>query len=298
MNKWVPGNAPVSVVMISLNEAHNMHSVLQNLQGWAHDVLLIDSFSQDDTVNIALQYGVTVLQRKFEGFGSQWNFALEHARSSAPWTMKLDPDERLSETLKQEIIRETGGNSQRGLSFDRRLWFMDRRLPIKQKILRVWPTGQCRFSDVSVNEYPIVELPSQHLSSELEHHDSPHLQHWYHKQNNYTTAEAIAAVSNTELSFQPRLFGSSMERRMWLKKNFFKLPFRYFFLFLYNWLWVGAWRAGSVGYIWARLRSDVMRMIEYKRKEIELTGRCPDKLFYGTGQPHPDAVQAEPVKQR
>jgi len=43
------------------------------------------------------------VQRRFRGFGDQWNFALRELPITAPWTMKLDPDERLSDTLKQEI---------------------------------------------------------------------------------------------------------------------------------------------------------------------------------------------------
>ena len=50
---WRPGVAPVAVVMISLNEGHNMEAVLQNLAGWAQEVFLVDSYSQDETVDIA-----------------------------------------------------------------------------------------------------------------------------------------------------------------------------------------------------------------------------------------------------
>jgi Glycosyl transferase family 2 len=39
-------------------------------------VFLVDSYSQDDTVDIALRHGVHVVQRRFKGFGDQWNFAL------------------------------------------------------------------------------------------------------------------------------------------------------------------------------------------------------------------------------
>ena len=89
--------------MISLNEGHNLDAVLRNLTGWAQQVFLVDSYSQDDTVDIALRYGVHVVQRKFLGFGDQWNFALKQLPITATWTMKLDPDERLSENLKENL---------------------------------------------------------------------------------------------------------------------------------------------------------------------------------------------------
>ena len=66
---WETGQAPVAVVMISLNEGHNMEAVLENLKGWAQEVFLVDSYSKDNTVDIALRYGVHVVQREFS---SQW----------------------------------------------------------------------------------------------------------------------------------------------------------------------------------------------------------------------------------
>ena len=67
MVTWEKGNAPLAVVIISLNEGHNMEAVLKNIRGWAQEVFLVDSYSQDDTLDIALRYGVHVVQRRFRG---------------------------------------------------------------------------------------------------------------------------------------------------------------------------------------------------------------------------------------
>ena len=114
---------------------------MQNLHGWAQEVFLVDSYSRDDTVDIALRHGVYVVQRPFKGFGDQWNFALRRLPISAPWTMKLDPDERLTDALKANLdaaIRHTDAN---GFSLERRLWLMGRKLPVRQRLVRVWRTG-------------------------------------------------------------------------------------------------------------------------------------------------------------
>ena len=50
----VNDKTPIAVVMISLNEAHNMERVLSNVVSWAQEVFLVDSFSSDTTVDIAL----------------------------------------------------------------------------------------------------------------------------------------------------------------------------------------------------------------------------------------------------
>lgn len=282
---WIRGTAPVAVVMISLNEGHNMEAVLQNLAGWAQEVFLVDSYSQDDTVDIALRHGAHVVQRRFRGFGDQWNFALEHLPITAPWTMKLDPDERLSDELKANLLAAMDRDEGDGFSLVRRLWFMGRPLPVRQTLTRLWRTGQCRFTNIAVNEHPIVQGSLRPVAGAMAHHDSPDLDHWLEKQNRYTTVEALIAYHQSPLADIPRLLGTRFQRRMWLKMHFHRLPGRYVLLFLYNWLWQGAWRAGWVGYAWARLRSEVMRLRDYKRREIEITGRLPVKRCYGPGQP-------------
>lgn len=284
---WRPGTAPVAVVMISLNEAHNMEAVLQNLAGWAQQVFLVDSCSADDTVNIALRHGVHVVQRRFKGFGDQWNFALNELPITAPWTMKLDPDERLTDELKGSLQQLFASGNQDGIVIQRRLWFMGAVLPVQQPILRGWRTGACRFTDVAVNEHPLVDGRISYASGYLEHHDSPDLDHWLTKQNRYTTAEAVSQFEGRALALPPRFFGSALERRMWFKRNFWKVPGRYVILFLYHLLVVGAWRAGRVGWAWARLRTEVYRLWEYKRLEMDRLGHVPVKIPAHPGGPDP-----------
>jgi glycosyltransferase involved in cell wall biosynthesis len=285
VGRWTPGRAPVAVVLISLNEGHNIRAVLENIAGWAQEVFLVDSCSQDLTVDIALEFGVHVVQRRFRGFGEQWNFALTELPITAPWTMKLDPDERLTEELKASIEGIIAGYRADGIVLERRLWFMGAVLPVKQPILRLWKTGNCRFTDVAVNEHPQVDGTIVNAQGYMEHHDSPDLDHWLVKQNRYTTTEAINQAEDGALAVPPRLFGSSLERRMWLKRNFWNIPGRYVILFLYHYLALGSWRAGKVGWFWSHLRVEVYRLWEYKRYEIGRLGRMPTKIPSEPGPP-------------
>lgn len=289
----LPDRTPVAVVMISLNEAHNMEAVLQNLEGWAQEVFLVDSCSSDDTVGIALRHGVHVVQRPFRGFGDQWNFAMRELPITAPWTMKLDPDERLSERLKESIRARLLAGDQDGLALHRRLWFIGAPLPVRQKLLRIWRTGSCRFTDVAVNEYPEVAGVIKPVDGDLEHHDSPDLEHWLTKQNRYTTAEAASQFRRAASDFRPRLTGGASQRRAWIKRHFWKVPGRYLFLYLFHLVWLGAWRAGRPGWIWARLRTEVYRMWEYKAYEMSRLGRVPANIPAVPGDPDPRVRQYE-----
>ena len=283
-NSWKKGSVPIAVVMISLNEGHNLKDVCENLNGWAQEVFLVDSYSKDDTIDIALNYGINTVQRRFRGFGDQWNFALNELPIQSPWVMKLDPDERLTEELKNNISQMINNNQYDAFCIKRRLWFMGKQMPVYQKLIRIWRNGSCRFSNVLVNEHPIIEGIVKYVVGDLEHHDSPNLDHWLEKQNRYTTSEAITTYQKKPLSDKEILFGTSIQRRMWLKKNYYKFPFRYFLLFLYHFLYQGAYRAGRAGYIWSRLRTDVMRLVDYKYTEMKITNKIPTKYVYGSGE--------------
>ena len=292
---WPPGAAPVAVIMITRNEAHNMDAVLTNLRGWAQEVFVVDSHSTDATADIARRHGARVVARTFRGFGDQWNLAVRELPVTAPWTMKIDPDERLTDCLKASIRRHTcagaeEGGDAAGLSVDRRLHFLGRPLPVRRAFVRVWRTGRCRFTDAPVNEHPVVDGPVRRIAGDLEHHDSPDLHHWLDKQNRYTTAEALAAYTRHDWPpGRARLFGGAAERRRWVKRHYRKLPFRYALLFLHHYVILGAWRAGCIGYEWSWLRGAVYRLREYKLRDLRRRGLPGDPLRRHTRTPAPPA---------
>jgi glycosyltransferase involved in cell wall biosynthesis len=268
---------PITVIMLTLNEEYNLPGAIENVKDWVEEIFIVDSCSTDKTVDIALEHEVKIVQRPFTNFGDQWNFALERLPIKTPWTFKLDPDERLTPELMDEMRQLLEGEPRySGYTMDRRLWFMGKPLHVLAPVLRLWRTGTCRFSDVLVNEYPIVSGHIGKLKGILEHFDSPDLHHWYEKQNRYTTMEAIMRVKGDSFAANPRLFGSTLERRMFLKKHFYKIPFCFQLLYFYNVFISGAWRSGCTGLAWAHLRIEVMRAIELKVKEIKTTGNIPN----------------------
>ncbi|MEM0987636.1 MAG: glycosyltransferase family 2 protein [Pseudomonadota bacterium] len=283
---------PISVMMITLNEAHHMEGVLQNLKGWADQIFVVDSFSVDNTVDIALSHNVYVVQRRFHDFGDQWNFAISALPITTPWTMKLDPDERLSDGLKAEIAECLAADHADAYAFRRKLFLMGKPLRSENEVVRLWRTGTAKFTEVMVNERPVIDGTIHRVSTPMEHLDSPNLHHWFEKQNRYMTQEATARFRGETGVEKPNLFGTHFERRAWLKQLLFKLPGRYVILHLYHLFWTGAWRSGRAGWIWARLRTEVYRSAELKYREMTWMGREYGPAYSGTGAPHPGAHQA------
>ena len=262
---------PISVVIITLNEERNLGRALESTIGTVEDVYVVDSGSTDRTVDIALQQGAKVVQREFTNFGDHWNWALESLPITTPWTMKMDADEQFSSGLVEELTRLFEGQPQHdGYTVRWRLWFMGTPLHAVSDITRIWRTGKCRFSDVTINEHPLVEGTVGRLKGILEHHDSPDLHAWMEKQNRYTSMEALARFRQEELSVKPTLLGNSLERRMFFKRHFMKLPFRYQIWFCYYYFFRGAWRDGYVGFAWSHLRVEATRLKYLKIKEMQI----------------------------
>ncbi len=98
----------VSAVIITYNEEDRLPDALASLQGVADEIVVVDSYSNDRTVEIARATGARVTKNRFEDYGQQKNFALGQAGHE--WILNLDADERVSPELKRAIseLREKG----------------------------------------------------------------------------------------------------------------------------------------------------------------------------------------------
>jgi glycosyltransferase involved in cell wall biosynthesis len=94
----------LSAVIITANEAKNMHRCLQSLLGVVDEIVVMDSFSTDATKEICAQYPVLFFQQEWKGYGPQKNDA--HAKTSHDYILSIDADEELSEELRNSILKQ------------------------------------------------------------------------------------------------------------------------------------------------------------------------------------------------
>ncbi|WP_256463644.1 MULTISPECIES: glycosyltransferase family 2 protein [unclassified Flavobacterium] len=100
--------APISVLIITLNEESHMRELLTDLD-FADEVIVVDSYSKDKTKEIAQSFPyVTFIEHPFQNFTAQRNFAIDMARNN--WILFIDADERLTPELKQEILETVERN--------------------------------------------------------------------------------------------------------------------------------------------------------------------------------------------
>src|ERR1035437_2434772 len=92
----------LSVVIITFNEEKNIARCLDSIQRIADDIVVVDSFSTDNTEEICKAKGVRFIQHKFDGHIEQKNWAITQAKY--PHILSLDADEALDETLIKSIL--------------------------------------------------------------------------------------------------------------------------------------------------------------------------------------------------
>jgi len=93
----------LSVVIITYNEARNIGRCLDSIQTIADDIVVIDSFSTDETAEICRAHNVNLIQKEWLGYSATKNFANQHAKFD--WIFSIDADEAISEELKQSILQ-------------------------------------------------------------------------------------------------------------------------------------------------------------------------------------------------
>lgn len=139
----------ISVVIITLNEEDRLEDALKSCEALSDEIVVVDSFSTDKTLEIAERYRARVFQHAFIDYGNQKNIALEKARHE--WVLNLDADERVSGTLREEILRlrKLEQVPADGFLINRRTcylgrwirhsgWYPDRKLRLFKKDLSRW----------------------------------------------------------------------------------------------------------------------------------------------------------------
>ena len=93
----------VTILILTKNEEINLPDCLQSVKGFAKRCVVVDSFSNDRTKEIALEYGADFYEHKFENYARQFNWGLDNTEIQTKWTFRLDADERLTPALCKEL---------------------------------------------------------------------------------------------------------------------------------------------------------------------------------------------------
>jgi putative colanic acid biosynthesis acetyltransferase WcaF len=233
----------IDVLIQTHNEALNLPHTLQSVQGWVNRVFVVDSGSTDRTREIAGEYGAVVVQKAWEGYARQKNWALANLPFESPWILILDADESVTPPLKDEILevasRPVQNVREGGFFLNRVTVFMGREIHhcayFPAWNLRLFKRGIARYEERNVHEHMIVDGPTGHLRHLLRHEDRRGLEHFIAKHNRYSTLEALEIYQHRERwpGFW-RFVNDRVARRRYIKYCVApKLALPWFFRFVY-----------------------------------------------------------------
>src|SRR5579863_4568029 len=281
------GKADISVIILAYNESLHLARALKHIQGFAKQVFVIDSYSTDDTVEIARSFGAHVLQHPFQNYARQFQWALDHAPITAAWVLRLDADEIIEADLSLEIVEQLPRlpPDVTGVYLDRKTIFMNKfirhggRYPLK--LLRIWRRGKARIEDRWMDEHMyLLEGRSVTFKGGFADHSLIDLSMFTDKHNKYASREALDVVSkqvNMELESAPDLSAESKLQQVGMKrfmkeKVYNRIPFEIsvFGYFVYRYVFRLGFLDGREGLIYHLLQGFWYRfLVGAKVEELE-----------------------------
>jgi glycosyltransferase involved in cell wall biosynthesis len=253
-------SAPLTVIILTYNEELNLPQALRSVCGWAQQVIVLDSFSTDRTVQIAREFGAEVYQHRFEDYAKQRNHALTLPIRSE-WILFLDADEWVPPELQREIAAVIDRNPpEDGFYIKRRFIWMGRwirRGYYPTWILRLARRGRVRCEERQVNEHLIVDGAVGYLQHDFIHEDRKDLADWIAKHVRYARREADELIKRelrvAQEEIDARLFGTQAQRKRWLRRHVWERlpPFvRPWLFFFYRYVLRGGFLDGRAAFVY------------------------------------------------
>ena len=181
---------PLTPLLLTYNEAPNLPRTLEKLR-WANQILVIDSFSTDDTLKIIARFPqAKVIQRKFDSFAGQCNFGLQNI--ATPWVLSLDADYLLPESFIKEIESCLSTNGIDGYSarFDYCVFGKPLRSTLYPPRTVLYRKDKATYHDEGHGHRVQVTGPVRMLSAHILHDDRKPLERWFAEQIRYSAKEA------------------------------------------------------------------------------------------------------------
>jgi glycosyltransferase involved in cell wall biosynthesis len=162
----------ISVVIITYNEEKRLEAALKSVREVASEIIVVDSFSTDDTIKIAKKYTDQVFRRKWTNFADQKNFA--NGKAHGRWILSLDADERLSTELMAEILGLEENPACAGFSMPRQVFYLGKWIRYSgwypDRKVRLFRRDQARWEGEYVHEKLVIKGRIRKLNGVIQHY--------------------------------------------------------------------------------------------------------------------------------
>ena len=280
------GRISVSAVVMTYNEEPNLERCLESVCARAAEVIIVDSFSTDRTLEIARRYTDRIHQHPYEGHPQQWQWTLDHVPFQHDWIFAVDADFQVTPALWDAIAdalrRADPANN--GYFVRHRQIFRGRFLRHGTLYPRYWlRLFRHRAVRVDLDELVDVHFYVQPPVGRLEHDviednvKDRDLAFWIGKQLRFAERQAVEELrgrgsAGTVPAAPPRLLGSPDQRILWLKQVWRRLPryLRPFLLFGYRYVIRLGFLDGKAGFLYHFTQALLYRLaVDVRMEELE-----------------------------
>ena len=220
----------ISVTVITLNEEKNIERCLNSVK-WADEIVVLDGFSQDRTIELCRRFTDKIFQEAWLGYGKQKNLCA--AKASYQWILNLDADEEVSSDCAEEIREKLDKELNHPLYLIPRKNFFGGRWVrfggwYPDRIARLYDKTRVAFTEVAVHEELFPNGNGGYLVHSLKHYSYSDTEDYISRQNYYSTLSAQEMVRNGKIAE----WWDLCLRPLWafVKAYFFRQGFREGFL--------------------------------------------------------------------
>jgi glycosyltransferase involved in cell wall biosynthesis len=266
----------VSVFVQTLNEEVNLIRCLDSIKDMTDDIVVLDSLSSDNTVDIARLYGARVFQRPYDGRANNQNWAVTNIAFKYSWVWYVDADEVTPCELKDEILAICSDPTRKEVLFRVRFKNMLFGKWLKYSsmyptwVARLWKPKHIRW-ERAANPVAIVDGPEGKLKGHFLHFSfNKGFFAWFEKHNKYSSIEAEETLKELRLrtlKFRELIDKNPAIRRQALKKLSFLMPARSICKFFFMYFLKLGFLDGRSGLTYCMLQAIYEYMICLKVRE-------------------------------
>lgn len=274
-----PSRTNITAVVLTLNEELNLPECLSHLQ-WVDRIVVVDSGSTDQTVELARLRGTSVYHHPWQGFAQQRNWSIDNTGISTDWILFVDADEHITIELRDEILAETQKNSAEAFYLCFKVMFLEAWVKYSSSF-PVWHPrlircGKGKFKESYTGHGETWDIDGRigYLRQPYIHYSfSKGLSNWFDKHNRLSTQEAAAAMrsmGNLSLKEVVRNATSShaQRRRQAIRLLSYRVPGWPFIRFLFQLFVRGGLLDGPRGWMYCTLYLAYEIMIAVKIAEL------------------------------
>ncbi len=189
----------ISAIAITKNEENNISDCLETIK-WADEIIIVDSNSDDNTINLAKKFTDKIYNINDESITEKRAYSIEKAAND--WILFLDADERIPEELKNEILSIQNDEAIAGYHINRRNYWFGKWIKHSANYpdyqLRLFNKHKCTLAKRYVHEGIQTSGKTQKLTNDIIHYSYRDLSHMINKINHVSTLEAKEHFHNNK----------------------------------------------------------------------------------------------------